>query len=214
MDRLDRQANQAYTGAARQAQLDAGSEQSRRVNAAISGGTFDQNQYQTGLSNKMLERNQPFAEASALLGSSPQFQTPSFMSTPTQAIGAPDYTGLVNQKYQAQQQGYNNTWNTIGGLAGTAASFFSDEDMKEGREPADGEMILASFRQMPVDDYRYKDEAQMTYGLPERRTGTMAQDYAEHFPEGSDGRMIDTADAIGKLMAAVKELDKRTMRRT
>ena len=213
MDRLDRSANQAYSGAARQAKLDAGNEQSRRFNTALQGQTFGQNQYQTNLSNELLERNQPFAETSALLGTNPSFQTPSFMNTPTQNIAAPDYQGQLNANYQAQLANQGGLWNTIGGigagLAGNTA-LFSDEDMKEDREPVDGEMVLASFREMPVDDFAYKDEARMMFDLPERRTGTMAQDYQEHFPEGSDGHMIDMGDAIGKLMAAVRSLDKRT----
>lgn len=212
MDRLDRQANQAYSGAARQAQLDAGNEQSRRFNTALQGQTFGQNQYQTNLSNALLERNQPYAEASALLGTNPSFQTPSFMNTPTQAISSPDYQGQVNANYQAQVANNNNKWNTIGSIGSAALPFiFSDEDMKEDREPADGEMILASFREMPVDDFRYRDKAQMMFGLPEHRTGTMAQDYEEHFPEGSDGHMIDMGDMIGKLLAAMRSIDKRTM---
>lgn len=208
MGRLDRQADQAYSGAARQATLDAGNEQSRRINAAISGGTFDQNQYQTGLSNTLLERNQPFAEASALLGANPQFQTPSFMNTPTQAIQSPDYQGQVNANYQQKAQQSGNLWNTIGSIGSAALGFFSDEEMKEDREPSDGEAVLAMFREMPVDDYRYRDEAQEAYGVPEHRTGTMAQDWSEKF--GGDGQTIDMADAIGKLMAAVKALDIRT----
>lgn len=211
MDRLDRQANQAYSGAARQATLDAGNEQSRRFNTALQGQTFGQNQYQTNLSNDLLERNQPYAEASALLGTNPSFQTPSFMNTPTQAISSPDYQGQVNANYKNELANKNSMWNTIGNIASTAAPFFlSDEDMKEDREPADGEMILASFREMPVDDFRYRDEAQIMFGLPEHRTGTMAQDYEEHFPEGSDGHIIDMSDAIGKLMASIKALDRRT----
>jgi hypothetical protein len=213
MDRLDRSANQAYSGAARQAQLDAGNEQSRRFNTALQGQTFGQNQYQTNLSNDLLERNQPYAEASALLGTNPSFQTPSFMNTPTQAISSPDYQGQVNANYQQQANQNSGMWNTIGQIGSAALPFLiSDEDMKEDREPVDGEMVLASFREMPVDDFAYKDEARMMFDLPERRTGTMAADYQEHFPEGSDGHMIDMGDAIGKLMAAVRSLDKRTMR--
>ena len=68
-----------------------------------------------------------------------------------------------------------------------------------------------AFRGMPVDDYRYRKEAQDEFNLPEHRTGTMAQDWAEEF--GGDGHTIDMGDAIGKLMAAVKALDKRTAQR-
>ena len=87
----------------------------------------------------------------------------------------------------------------------------SDENTKEDRTPADGRNILLAFRDMPVDDYRYRDEVREVVNLPEHRTGTMAQDWAEHF--GGDGHMIDLGDAVGKLMAAVKELDRRTAKR-
>ena len=219
MDRLDRQANQAYAGASRQATLDAGNEQTRAMNNAVTARNFGNNQYQTDLSNQLLQRNQPFSEAAALMGTTPQFQTPSFMNTGQSNVAAPDFIGATNSAYNAQMQNYNanqqnraGTMNTIGQLAGTALSMFSDERMKEDRQPADGEAVLMAFRDMPVDDYRYKDDVQVIFGLPEHRTGAMAQDYAEHFPEGSDGHMIDAGDAIGKLFAAVKALDKRTMR--
>lgn len=223
MDRLDRSANQAYSGAARQAKLDAGNEQSRRFNTALQGQTFGQNQYQTNLSNDLLERNQPYAEASALLGTNPSFQTPSFMNTPTQAISSPDYQGQVNANYQAQLDKNKGLWNTIGSIgsafagsqAGSAAlaalPLLSDEDMKEDREPVDGEVVLASFREMPIDEWSYTDEARMDHGVPGgRHIGPMAQDWQEQF--GGDGKTIPVVDALGRLSAAIKALDKRTRR--
>jgi hypothetical protein len=212
MDRLDRSANQAYSGASRQAQLDAGNEQSRRFNTALQGQTFGQNQYQTNLSNDLLERNQPYAEASALLGTNPSFQTPSFMNTPTQAISSPDYQGQVNANYQQQANQNSGMWNTIGQIGSAALPFLiSDEDMKEDREPVDGEMVLASFREMPVDEWNYTDEARMDHGVPGgRHIGPMAQDWKEQF--GGDGKTIPVLDAIGRLAKAVQTLDKRTMR--
>ena len=252
MNRFDRNQNNLYSDAARQAELAAGQEQSRQFGQNLStaqyGGQeqqrlqsgdlanrgflgtqqnqqynqllnalqFGRGEYQTNLANDLLERNQPYAEASALLGTSPQFQTPSFQNTAAQSIAAPDYTSVVNNNYaqqvaqaNSQNEGFFSALGSIG--AASAPLIFSDEDMKEDRSPADGEMILASFREMPVDDYGYRDEAQMMFGLPERRTGTMAQSYQEHFPEGSDGQTIDMGDAIGKLMAAMKALDRRTM---
>lgn len=214
MGRLDRQASQAYSGASRQATLDAGQEQSRLVNQATQAQNFGSNAYQTNLSNELLQRNQPFSEAAALMGTTPQFQTPSFMNTAQSNVQTPDFIGAQNASHAANManwQAGQNKFSSIAGLAGTgiqAAAMFSDEDMKEDRSAADGEAILNAFREMPVDDYAYKDEAQTAFDLPERRTGTMAQDYAEHF--GGDGHMIDVGDAVGKLMAAVKALDKRT----
>ena len=82
--------------------------------------------------------------------------------------------------------------------------------MKEDRKPADGEEILSAFEGMPAEDYAYKEPAQEMLGVPEERTGVMAQDYAKAFPEGSDGTTIDVADMLGKIMAAVQALDART----
>jgi hypothetical protein len=195
-----------------------GQTQNQQYNQLTGALGYGNNVYQQNLANTLLERNQPIQEYAALSGASPQFQTPSFMNTAALNVQSPDYTGVVNNNYAQQMGAYNQQqasqggmWGTIGQIGGAAAgAIFSDEDFKEDRSPADGEMILASFRDMPVDDFRYTDEAQAAFGLPEHRTGTMAQSYAEHFPEGSDGHTIDPADAIGKLMAAMRALDKRT----
>lgn len=214
MDRLDRNSSNAYTQAGRQATLDAGAEQSRRAGLATQANTFGQNQYQTELGNRLLERSQPFQEASALMGNTPQFGQPSFMQTGQANVSAPDYIGASNTAYQGQLanwQAEQNKWSSIAGLAGTAGKavmMMSDEDLKEDRHASDGEQVLAAFRAMPVDDYRYKDDAQAEYGLPERRTGPMAQDWAQLF-EG-DGETIDVGDYLGKLASAVKALEART----
>jgi hypothetical protein len=208
-DRMDRSANNLYSDASRQATLDAGNEQTRRANTALTGLNFGQNQYQTNLSNQLLERNQPFSEAAALMGTTPQFQTPSFMNTSAQSIQAPDYQGQVNANYAQKTAQNQNMWNTIGSLGSAGASMFlSDENMKEDRSPADGEGILAMLRDMPVDDYRYRDSAQEAFGVPEHRTGPMAADFAERF--GGDGKTIDLPNIVGKLTAAIKALDART----
>lgn len=195
-----------------------GTQQSQQFNRLAQALGFGNNQYQTNLSNQLLERNQPFAEAAALMGSTPQFQQPSFMGTAAQQVAPPDYTGVVNNNYAVQSQAAANSsngmWGALGSIGSAAAPALiglSDEKTKEGRKPADGEKILASFREMPVDDYRYRQEAREVFNVPESRTGTMAQDYAEHF--GGDGHTIDLPDAIGKLMAAVKSLDERTQKR-
>lgn len=200
-----------------------GQAQNQQYNQLMNALGYGNNAYQQNLSNTLLERQQPLAEYAALTGASPQFQAPSFMNTAALNVQAPDYTSVVNQNTAAQASMYNaqqaaqaaqansgsGMWGALGQIGGAAATaIFSDENMKENRSPADGEMILASFREMPVDDYRYRDEAQAAYGVPEHRTGTMAQDYAEHF--GGDGKTIDMGDAIGKLMAAMKALDART----
>jgi hypothetical protein len=101
---------------------------------------------------------------------------------------------------------------SLGSAALMAMMMFSDENMKTGRKPADGEGVLRKLRDMPIDDYQYKNGPQQQYGLPEQRTGPMAQDYQRAFGgEGSDGRMVDLGDAVGKILAAIKALDRRTI---
>jgi hypothetical protein len=98
----------------------------------------------------------------------------------------------------------------VGTAATAAGAYMSDERLKEDRTPADGEAVLGAFETMPAEDYSYKPEAQAAFGVPEQRTGVMAQDYAREFPEGSDGSQIDMADMLGKMLAAIQALDKRT----
>lgn len=97
----------------------------------------------------------------------------------------------------------------IGGIGTVLGGILSDEDKKENREPADGEEALRAFREMPVDNYDYTEEAVDEYDVPEgRRVGPMAQDFAEYF--GGDGKTIDYAQYLGALAAAVKALEART----
>lgn len=243
MDRYQRQKEASLTGAANQATLDAVSAQNQQFGqnlqtaqfgsgenargvtdaqfaAQFGAGqdqfdaTYGSNENQRAIAASLAERQQPYQELAAYMGTNPNFQTPSFQQTPWMQAAAPDYTGTVNNNYNQAMNQYNQKQasqsQAMAGIGSAAMSMMmlSDEDAKTDRTPADGRNILLAFRDMPVDDYSYRDEARAMMDLPEHRTGTMAQDWAEHF--GGDGHMIDMGDAIGKLMAAVKELDKRT----
>ena len=200
-----------------------GTQQNQQYNQMLNALGFGQNEYQTNLSNQLLERNQPFSEAAALLGTVPNFGSPTQFNTPSANVAAPDYLGVVNtntaanaqiaaaQKAASAKQN-SSLLGSIGQIGAAAAPFiFSDEDMKTDRKPMDGEAVLMSFRDMPVDEYRYRDEAREAFGLPERRGGAMAQDWAAEF--GGDGHTIDVGDALGRIMGALKALDQRTMRK-
>lgn len=67
------------------------------------------------------ERAQPLNEISALLSGS-QVQQPSFVNTPSANVGGVDYTGLVNNKYNADVQQSNSA---MGGLFGLASAPFA-----------------------------------------------------------------------------------------
>lgn len=66
------------------------------------------------------ERGQPLNEISALLSGS-QVQAPQFVNTPQTQVGGVDYTGLVNNKYNADVQ---RSQAKMGGLFGLAAAPF------------------------------------------------------------------------------------------
>lgn len=92
-----------------------------------------------------------------------------------------------------------------GAVSGLGTMFLSDEDAKEDRKSADTDSILEMFADLPIDTYRYKEGK--GDGGKEPRIGPMAQDWAKMF--GGDGKTIPMPQAIGMLMAAVKELAMR-----
>lgn len=196
-NRLERSQNTALTNAANNATAAAGQEQQRQIG------------------NMLMEYKLPYEQLQALETLTPKFVLPGFQQVPNVQAQSPDYTSAVNNNYAQQMKDYNqgqqSLWSGISGLGSAAMPFLlSDERMKEDRKPADGESILMILRDMPVDDYRYKDEAQAALGVPEHRTGPMAQDVEEAWPEISDGHMIDLPGLVGKLASAIKALEART----
>lgn len=161
-----------------------GSQENQQYNRLAQALGYGSGQYQTDLSNQLLERNQPFAEAAALMGSTPNFQTPSFQGVTPTNVASPDYTGVVNNNYAvssanaraadaANASSNSSLLGSVGQIGAAAAPFvFSDEEMKTDRHSADGESVLAAFRDMPVDNFKYKSDARAEFDLPERRTGT------------------------------------------
>lgn len=76
--------------------------------------TGRQQAYQEALT----EYNNPLNSISALMSGS-QVQSPQFVNTPTAQVGGVDYTGLVNNNYQAKVQNYQAG---MGGLFGLGAA--------------------------------------------------------------------------------------------
>ena len=112
--------------------------------------------------------------------------------------------------------GPDTTGQLIGGgvsaIGALAPLLLSDERAKENITPADPEQSLAELVGLPISDYDYTQEAQ-EMGMPESRTGPMAQDYQQigETGETDNGLMtIDPADMMGKIIAAIQALDKRT----
>ncbi|MBB3772022.1 hypothetical protein FHS55_002631 [Angulomicrobium tetraedrale] len=101
--------------------LAGGQEQSRLAGLDQAAGTFQNQARSQYLNEAYAERSQPINEIAALLGGS-QVTNPNFVSTPQTSVGGVDYTGLVGDKYAAEQQAYGAT---MGGLFGLAAAPFS-----------------------------------------------------------------------------------------
>lgn len=82
----------------------------------------------------MATRNQPINEISALLsGTQIQSPTTGYVGTPSSSVAGVDYTGLVNNKYQADMANYQSKMGGLFGLAGTlgsAAIMASDRRLK------------------------------------------------------------------------------------
>lgn len=116
-----------------------------------------------------------------------------------------------------QQPGiWGNALGALGSI-GSAAIMFSDERLKEDVKTPSGEKILDELRRYKPVEYAYTKEARERYGLPERRTGFMAQDVervsGKKAPEIADGwKGIDMADLLGKTVIAVQELDRKLKR--
>lgn len=72
--------------------------------------------YDKGTNSALTERNQPINEISALLSGS-QVSQPNFTQTPQSNVAPVDYTGLVNNQYNAQLSQNNAMMGGIFGLA-------------------------------------------------------------------------------------------------
>ncbi len=115
----------------------------------------------------MATRNQPLNEISALLSGS-QVQNPGQMSSPMPqvGVGGVDYTGLVNQKYQADTANHQNK---MGGLFGIASSVAGAIPWSDRRLKTDIKRVGATDAGVPIFTYRY------IWGGP-IHMGVMAQD--------------------------------------
>lgn len=126
-------------------------------------------------SEAMATRNQPINEITALLAGS-QVSNPAQMSgaMPQTGVAGVDYTGLVNQKYQADLANYQSKMGGMGGLfgsvlgaAGQAGGFgalFSDRRLK-----TDIRRVGQTDAGTPIFVYRYLGEGPFHMGV-------MAQD--------------------------------------
>lgn len=115
----------------------------------------------------LTQRNQPINELTAFMSGS-QINAPNagMSATPQAQVAGVDYTGLVNNQYQAQLANRNSMMGGLFGLAGAlgGAAIASDVRLK-----TDISRVGTLDNGLPVYAYRYKDGGPMQIGV-------MAQD--------------------------------------
>lgn len=113
----------------------------------------------------LAQRNQPLNEIIGLMSGS-QIQNPNatFAQTPQSQVAGVDYSGLVQNKYNADMQAYSAKTGALGGLFGGIASIFSDERLKTNIK-----RIGATDEGQPIYSYNY------IWGGP-TQIGVMAQE--------------------------------------
>lgn len=156
-------------------------ENDARNNLALSGREM-------AFGESLAKRNQPINELSALMSGS-QVGMPQFGATPQTGVGGVDYTGLVNNQYQAQSQQAGAANGGLFGLLGTGLSLFSDKRLKSGIK-----VVGQLDNGLPVYSYRYK------WGGPVQ-IGLMAQDVEKSNPSAvhthaSGYKMVDYSAAV------------------
>lgn len=130
------------------------------------------NQHTQALQEAYAARNQPLNEISALMGGS-QVSNPNFVTTPGSNIQGVDYTGLVNQKYQADQANYQSG---MGGLFGLGSALVGALPFSDRRTKRDIERIGTLPNGLPWYQFRYvwSDEPQQ---------GLMSDDVRKRAPD-------------------------------
>jgi hypothetical protein len=156
-------------------------------NNQTSGQQFNQNLQNANMNNNARQeqiqeatylRNLPLNDIAALLGTGGGVQNPQFNQFAQVGVAAPDYMGQVNNTFNAQQNQYNQAQanrsqmlGSIFGLAGTAATMFSDRRLKR-----DVVRIGTLANGLATYAFNY-------IGDKVRRFGVMAQDALELVPE-------------------------------
>ena len=120
------------------------------------------------------QRSRPLNEIIGLM-SGTQVQNPgsTFAQTPQTGVAGVDYTGLVNNKYQADMQAYQSG---MGGMFGLGASLIKAIPWSDRRLKTDIVRVGTLDNGLPVYSYRLKGEDHFQIGV-------MAQEVAEVRPE-------------------------------
>jgi len=108
--------------------------------------------------------------------------------------------------------GFGETLSGIGDIAQGFGSVYgavkSDREAKENIVLVDESGISDKFTLLPISTWMYKPG----HGDNEMHIGPMAQDFKEAFGTGGDGKNIAIIDALGVLMAGMKDVVTRLER--
>lgn len=109
------------------------------------------------------ERNQPINELTALLSGS-QVSNPAAQSgpAPQTGVGGVDYTGLVNQKYQAELA---NSQSAMGGLFGLGSALIGALPFSDERLKTDIRRVGETDGGTPIYTYRMKSGGPVQMGV-------------------------------------------------
>lgn len=183
-------AQASFGNSARQANFD-NSVSRAGFNNGVRGDQFDMQNAARGnyLQERYAGRNQSLNELLSLMNGS-QVQNPNFVPTSTPQMGTTDVAGLMNQEYQAKQQGWSDM---MGGIGGIASLLLSDRraktDISEVGKTKDGQRIYS---------YKYKHEGEDG----PVHMGLMAQEVEKRKPNavvtGADGfKRVNYGIALG-----------------
>ena len=146
---------------------------------------------QQAFTEALTKRNQPFNEISALMSGS-QVNMPQFQATPQASVAGVDYTGLVNNKFQAENAAYGAKMGGLFGLAAAPFSMFSLPKISDRRAKKDIELVGTLPNGLPWYSYRYlsdDDRAPL-------RQGVMSDDVRAMMPEAVTVDKASGFDAV------------------
>lgn len=199
---------QAYTQAMGQAQLGNSAQQQMfgnqntviGANNTLQDQSFNaqqaklnaQNQARATYQNEQYAlRNQPLNEISALM-SGGQVTSPQFVPTQGQSMPTVDYAGLVNQKYQNDMAGYQQSQAGMGAILGGLGGLFSLSDKTAKTDIKK----VGSLDGHGLYRYRYKGE----HDDGRQHVGVMAQDVQKTRPDAvarrHDGKLAVNYGAL------------------
>lgn len=177
----------------------AGSPQHEQQNMGIATGLADQDYNQwlgnaLGMYGKGLSGQQGLYDTGSKAGMSMGENMASVLANQAK---------LAYEGQNADNQHSEGIWGAIGGGAGALAGLaaFSSAALKTYDSTPSTEDILNNVRELSLEKWKYK-------GIDQKFLGAYAEEFTDRFGVG-DGKTINMVDAIGVLLGAIKELDKK-----